>query len=182
MIKHVHREPRQARDTKGSLEAYNIDALSNRGALLFSIIGGKMSEGINFADDLARCVVVVGLPYPDLSDPVLVEKMKSLDSIAAQQQKNRSNHADGPLPLGGRNYYKNLCMGAVNQSVGRAFRHADDYAAVILADYRYSSDLSVWNKLPNWLRNSREISRQHSYSKAVVELKKFFNEKKGSSV
>jgi Rad3-related DNA helicase len=100
MIKHVHREPRQARDTKGSLEAYNIDALSNRGALLFSIIGGKMSEGINFADDLA-------------------------------------------------------------------FRHADDYAAVILADYRYSSDLSVWNKLPNWLRNSREISRQHSYSKAV---------------
>jgi chromosome transmission fidelity protein 1 len=167
MIKHVHREPRQARDTKGSLEAYNRDALSNRGALLFSIIGGKMSEGINFADDLARCVVVVGLPYPDLSDPVLVEKMKSLDSIAAQQQKNRSNHADGPLPLGGRNYYKNLCMRAVNQSVGRAFRHADDYAAVILADYRYSSDLSVWNKLPNWLRNSREISRQHSYSKAV---------------
>jgi len=183
MIKHVHREPRQARDTKGSLEAYNRDALSNRGALLFSIIGGKMSEGINFADNLARCVVVVGLPYPDLSDPVLVEKMKSLDSIAGQQQKNRSNHADGPLPLDGRNYYKNLCMRAVNQSVGRAFRHADDYAAVILADYRYSSDSSVWSKLPNWLRNSREVSRQHySYRNSVVELKKFFNEKTGSAV
>jgi len=122
------------------------------------------------------------LPCPDLSDPVLVEKKKSLDSIAGQQQKNRSNHADGPLPLDGRNYYKNLCMRAVNQSVGRAFRHADDYAAAILAYYRYSSDSSVWNKLPNWLQNSRDISRRHSYSNAVVELKKFFNEKKGSSV
>ncbi len=58
-----------------------------------------------------------------------------MDSIAAQQQKNRSNHADGPLPLDGRNYYENLCsMRAVNQSVGRAFRHADDYAAVNIID------------------------------------------------
>lgn len=181
LIKHVHREPRQARDTKGSLEAFNRDALSKRGALLLSIIGGKMSEGINFADDLARCVIVVGLPYPDLSDPVLVEKMKSLDSIA-NQQKNRSSQPDGPLPLDGRSYYKNLCMRAVNQSVGRAFRHADDYAAVILADYRYSSDSSVWNKLPNWLRNSREISLQHSYSNTVLELRRFFNERQSSSV
>lgn len=181
LIKHVHREPKQARDTKCSLEAYNRDALSKRGALLLSIIGGKMSEGINFADDLARCVIVVGLPYPDLSDPVLLEKMKSLDSIA-KQQKNRSNQQGGPLPLDGRSYYQNLCMRAVNQSVGRAFRHADDYAAVILADYRYSSDLSVWNKLPNWLRNSREISLQHSYSNTVVGLRRFFNERQNSSV
>lgn len=176
-IKYVHREPKQARDTKDSLEAYNRDASSKRGALLLSIIGGKMSEGINFADDLARCVIVVGLPYPDISDPVLIEKMKSLDRTV-ELQKNTSNHFDGALLINGRSYYKNLCMRAVNQSVGRAFRHVNDYAAVILADFRYSSD-SVWNKLPNWLRSSSEGSpRQLSLSSTVTELSKFYGEKK----
>lgn len=34
-----------------------------------------MSEGINFSDALARCVVVVGMPYPNAEGSVLQEKM-----------------------------------------------------------------------------------------------------------
>ena len=35
-------------------------------------------------------------------------------------------------------HYENLCMKAVNQSVGRAIRHKEDYAAIIFLDHRLS--------------------------------------------
>ena len=53
-----------------------IILLPGLGALLCSVMGGKLSEGINFSDDLARCVMVVGLPYPDKRDVVFKEKLK----------------------------------------------------------------------------------------------------------
>ena len=35
-------------------------------AILVCVIGGKLSEGINFSDELARTLVVLGLPYPSI--------------------------------------------------------------------------------------------------------------------
>ncbi|XP_077373159.1 ATP-dependent DNA helicase DDX11 [Festucalex cinctus] len=135
------------------------------GALLFSVVGGKMSEGINFSDDLGRCVVMVGMPYPNVKSPELQEKMSYLDK--------HLTHSGGKSP--GQALIENLCMKAVNQSIGRAIRHRGDYSSIVLCDRRYSRPATL-AKLPAWIRS--RTSTHQSFGPAFAALRKFFVEKK----
>jgi chromosome transmission fidelity protein 1 len=161
--KKVYREPKSAGDVEKTLGMYSKSATSS-GAILLCVINGKMSEGINFADDMARCVLVVGLPYPDITDPELKEKMQLLDKESREKK----------ISISGQAYYQNLCMRAVNQSIGRAIRHINDHAAIILADARYVSDSRIWNKLPSWLCGEERPQRL-PFEENMSALKSFFN-------
>jgi chromosome transmission fidelity protein 1 len=160
--KRIHREPKRSSDAETVLDAYCNDAYKS-GSVLLSVVAGKMSEGINFSDDMARCVMVVGLPYPDITDPELKEKMDTIDST--------------PGGISGREYYHNLCMRAVNQSVGRAIRHANDYASILLADQRYSMDHRVQASLPSWLTRNPDLNSK-SFHSTLCAVESFFATKK----
>lgn len=41
---------------------------------------GRISEGLDFSDDAARCVIIVGIPYPQMTDPKVVLKKEYLDA------------------------------------------------------------------------------------------------------
>ncbi|KAK5643588.1 hypothetical protein RI129_007433 [Pyrocoelia pectoralis] len=79
--KPLFREPQSTGSVDSVLNAYTtaIRKPNSRGAILFSVVGGKLSEGLNFSDDLGRCVIVVGLPYANIYSPELKEKMTYLD-------------------------------------------------------------------------------------------------------
>lgn len=46
-------------------------------------------------------------------------------------------------PRSGTEYYEAKCMHAINQSIGRAIRHRNDYAAIVLIDSRYKNERIV---------------------------------------
>ncbi|KAG8194708.1 hypothetical protein JTE90_028022 [Oedothorax gibbosus] len=167
----VFREPKASSDVDRVLSDYakcvSMSCSGNStlsGALLFSIVGGKMSEGINFSDDLGRCVVMVGLPYPNKFSVELQEKMAYLNQ----------NNASVKGKSAGDIYYNNLCMKAVNQSIGRAIRHKNDYASIILLDHRYNN-ASVKELLPSWI--SKSLTFHQKFGTAYVALRKFFMSK-----
>ncbi|KAG3204437.1 ATP-dependent DNA helicase [Phytophthora cactorum] len=136
---------------------------SGSGAMLLSVVGGKMSEGINFSDELARCVVMVGMPYPNARDAELVEKMAFLDK---------------KTPGSGRQFYESLCMKAVNQSIGRSIRHQKDYSTVLLVDHRYSSP-AVRSRLPEWIQ--KHVQPPTSFGQAYSQLVQFFRAKENQA-
>jgi chromosome transmission fidelity protein 1 len=104
--KKIFREPKESGMVDSVLEAYGqCIAEGKRGSLMLSVVGGKLSEGINFKDALGRCIIMVGLPFANQQSPELQEKMQYLNSLQA---------APGGKMAGGReagsSYYENLCM------------------------------------------------------------------------
>ncbi|KAK0595407.1 hypothetical protein LWI29_006303 [Acer saccharum] len=143
--KRVFREPRRNTHVESVLKEYKqtIDALSDgpkedprslSGAILLAVVGGKISEGINFSDGMGRCIVMVGLPYPSPSDIELLERVKHIEGLGDSNSTKPSKISasdeyyaeDVQAGFGilrscrrrGKEYYENLCMKAVNQSIG----------------------------------------------------------------
>jgi len=162
----VWREPKESKDLETVLRAYERDATSKKGSVIMCVVGGKMSEGINFKDDMARVVLVAGLPYPDFTDPELREKMRYLD-----EEKKKT----GGGGITGDKYYFNLCMRAVNQSIGRAIRHIGDWSAILLCDERYVTD-KVWGGLPGWIREGGG-RRNGTWDDVKKDMQAFFKDR-----
>ncbi|PIN05902.1 Helicase of the DEAD superfamily [Handroanthus impetiginosus] len=138
--KQIFREPRKSADVEAVLRDYKetIDVLStngpmsSNGAVLLAVVGGKISEGINFSDGAGRCIIMVGLPYPSPSDIELIERVKHIEGLQKTVQSKQPVYGEchnGEVEAGfhilksckgrGKEYYENLCMKAVNQSVGK---------------------------------------------------------------
>ncbi|KAK3690454.1 helicase C-terminal domain-containing protein [Podospora appendiculata] len=127
------------------------EGTSARGALLLSVVGGKMSEGINFSDRLGRCVVIVGLPYPNINSPEWKARIEYIEATALGRGPIDGGQAAARAKQAARDFYENACMRAVNQSIGRAIRHRGDYAAIVLVDRRFATE-RIRGKLPAWIR------------------------------
>ncbi|KAI9252292.1 helicase C-terminal domain-containing protein [Phascolomyces articulosus] len=159
--KKVFKEPRESNQVENTLRDYAMHIDQSGGALLLCVVNGKMSEGINFSDQLGRGVIMIGLPFANRSSVELQEKIK----YASEMNPGQSD--------AGNEYYENLCMRGVNQSIGRAIRHRNDYATIILLDQRYSQP-RIRNKLPGWIGN--HVEHCDKFGMAMGNTVRFFKQ------
>ncbi|CAE6485365.1 unnamed protein product [Rhizoctonia solani] len=166
--KKVFYEPQENSDVDSVLREFSA-AASNpaeglTGAILFAVVGAKLSEGLNFSDGLARAVAIVGLPFANLGSAELQARMKYV-------REHNSSGVDA-----GKELYENLCMRATNQSIGRAIRHRGDWAAIVFIDQRYGTP-RIRSKLPGWIGTELEVTDR--FGDAMKHLGEFFRSEKG---
>lgn len=157
-IKTICEEPKTTKELTPVISKFSKESLSKKGAVLFCVCRGKVSEGIDFSDHRCRTVVITGLPFPPLKDPKIHLKRAHLD-----KQKNSV--------LNGNNWYMQQASSAVNQAIGRVIRHKADFGAIVLLDERFSSAQQKQH-LSKWLRP--QLNCYKDFLKLERDLSSFF--------
>ena len=148
-----------------------LTTVSNRpgvtGAIFFAVYRGKVSEGLDFADENARVVINVGIPYPAFKDP----------RVTLKKEYNDRNCKNGSL-LPGMQWYETQAFRAMNQALGRCIRHRNDWGAVIFLDQRFTAQRNI-QKLSKWVRPS--VKSFSNFPEGIVALREFMKSK-GTSI
>ena len=145
----------------------------NKGAILFSVCRGSCSEGMNFKNDFARLVIVVGIPYAYLGDPKTQLRKEYQDDF----NKYYFNYIKDKKikKLSGSEWYNQNALKCVNQALGRVIRHSNDYGCMLLVDSRYQQNSNKY-LISKWIRDMCIIYNNRNNGNLISNIKKFFNE------
>ncbi|KAL7750807.1 hypothetical protein RI367_003764 [Sorochytrium milnesiophthora] len=164
-------EPKDKAELPAVMETFyklTDDKTSRKGAILFAVCRGKISEGIDFSDARGRAVIVTGIPFPAAKDPKITLKKAFLDDMKA---------AGGTLS--GQEWYKQQAARAVNQAIGRVIRHRDDFGAILLCDERFNQP-QIRSQLSLWVRPL--VQNYSTFNDALAGLNSFFEQNEGNTV
>lgn len=114
---------------------------STKTTILFAVMGGRLSEGINFSDHFCRLLIIVGIPFPSMNVEI----------------KER-------IKFHGKDYTTIIALKTVNQALGRALRHKHDHSGIVLIDERYDK---LQYLLSPWIR---EKIRKVKFGELFKEL------------
>lgn len=134
------------------------------GALFLAVCRGKLSEGTDFANNSARAVITVGIPYPYVNDV----------QIGLKKEYNEMHKSSRHL-LSGSEWFEIQAYRALNQALGRCIRHKDDWGAIILVDDRFLHGEKYVKGLSKWVRAM--LKPHYNYYAAMKSLEHFARKK-----
>ncbi|KAJ7532665.1 hypothetical protein O6H91_13G014200 [Diphasiastrum complanatum] len=159
----ISQKTKTSKLAKGTRSINNDNLASRRGqtgAAFLAVCRGKVSEGIDFSDENARVVIVVGIPFPNVKDI----------QVSLKKEYNNRNKISKNL-LGGDQWYCHQAFRALNQAVGRCIRHRNDFGAIILLDERFKQS-NYLEYMSKWLRKA--ITKSDNFEQSLEDLAKFF--------
>ena len=169
---HDRRDQKQNKMILNKYQLANSDRTQYKGAILLSVCRGSCSEGMNFKDDMARLVIVIGIPYAMLYDPRVQLKKEFQDDYNKLLFKNSKKIKI--RKLSGSEWYTQNAMKCVNQSLGRVIRHSSDYGSMLLIDTRYQN-LIRYNYISLWMRKKCKVYNNENINKTFLsDMKEFF--------
>ncbi len=156
-------EPKNSKELEILLKEYYKIIDDGGKAILFAVCRGKVSEGIDFANNYARTVMLVGIPFPSFGD---------IEVTLKRQYQDQQNRMD-PNQVNGGKWYEVQAFRALNQAMGRCIRHKNDYGAILLCDVRFKDQRNK-NNMSRWMRDL--IMNGGAMQDVVLPLKLFFQQ------
>ncbi len=129
-----------------------IRSKRGRGAVLMGVMGGSLSEGVDYKDNILSTVVVVGLP---LAPPSL--------EVKAVRDLYRKRYG---MVKGDEYSYEYPAVNRILQAAGRSIRSETDRAAIIMLEERMAQ--------PKYLKYLPEEMRPDSTTSVEGRMGKFF--------
>ncbi|KAL0643653.1 hypothetical protein Bca4012_041943 [Brassica carinata] len=117
---------------------------SKKGGAFLAVCRGKVSEGLDFSDDNARAVIIVGIPFPNLHDVLVGLKRSYNDTYKSSRNL-----------LGGGEWYCQQAYRALNQAADERYRQQRNRVSI-----------------SKWLRQS--IKLYDNFEESMQDLKSFF--------
>ena len=115
-----------SKQDKDRIHKILVKSRKDKGAILLGVMGGSLSEGIDYHENMLESVIVVGLP---LAPPSL--EVEALQNFYTQKFDDERGSYYG---------YINPAMNKVMQALGRCIRSEKDRAVVVLMDDRFKWD------------------------------------------
>jgi DNA excision repair protein ERCC-2 len=111
--------------------------------MLFGVMGGKLSEGIDYPNNILTCVVAVGLPYATWD----------------VYQKALIDYLEHQFPQKGRTYaYLAPAILRLIQTCGRVHRSANDKGCIVILDERIAH-ANIKQQLPFYFQKEMRIAK-----------------------
>ncbi|CAN6670644.1 general transcription and DNA repair factor IIH helicase subunit XPD [Trichomonascus vanleenenianus] len=149
-------ETPDSQETTLALETYRTACSNGRGAVMFCVARGKVSEGIDFDHHYGRTVLMIGVPFQYTESRILKARLEFL----RENYRIREN-----------DFLSFDAMRHAAQCLGRVLRGKEDYGIMVLADRRFARKR---NQLPKWINQAiSEGDVNLSTDMAVAAAKKF---------